>query len=62
MMTDKDKEILQTISEKSTVLQDELDTLTPDSSDYGVMIEILTAQISVIDEIYRDIEAIITTD
>ena len=61
-MTDRDKEILQTISEKSTVLQDELDTLTPDRDDYGVMLEILTAQISVIDEIYRDIEAIITTE
>lgn len=61
-MTDKDKEILQTISEKSSVLQDELDTLNPENVDYGVMLEILTAQISVIDEIYRDVEAIITTE
>lgn len=59
MVSDKEKEILQIISEKSSILHDDLDATDKDDE---LLIEILTAQISIIDEIYRDVEAIITTE
>lgn len=55
-MTDQEKlsSILNLISDKSRVIQLELDSVDPENSNYDLLLEIMSAQISTLDEIYND--------
>ena len=55
-MTDQEKlsSILNLISDKSRIIQLELDSVDPENSNYDLLLEIMSAQISTLDEIYND--------
>jgi len=54
-MNSKDtKKVINLISERSRLIQDELDQLDPESENYELMLEILSAQLSLLDEIYNE--------
>jgi hypothetical protein len=54
-MNSKDtKRVINLISERSRLIQDELDQLDPESENYELMLEILSAQLSLLDEIYNE--------
>lgn len=46
--------VINLISERSRLIQDELDQLDPESANYELMLEILSAQLSLLDEIYNE--------
>ena len=55
-MTDQEKlsNIINLISDKSKIIQLELDSVDPENSNYDLLLEIMSAQISTLDEIYND--------
>jgi hypothetical protein len=55
-MTDQEKliSIINLISDKSSIIQLELDSVDPENSNYNLLLEIMSAQISILDEIYND--------
>lgn len=58
MEQDKIKIITEFISDRSRLIQDELDRLDPSSETYDLSLEILAAQLSVLDEVYNEINLI----
>ncbi len=54
MNSNDTKTVINLISERSRLIQDELDQLDPESENYELMLEILSAQLSLLDEIYNE--------
>ena len=55
---EKIEDILQIISERSRLIQDDLDKINiwHDQENYALQLEIATAQISILDELYQTIK------
>ena len=58
MEQDKIKVIAEFVSDRSRLIQDELDRLDPSSETYDLSLEILAAQLSILDEVYNEINLI----